>query len=281
MTTQIFSISVFSFLLVLTVLSGYLANRFFLRLIKRSTDEMNNDPTNYKFLRRVVVSGIYIIGFSIAIYMVDSLRSLAASLLAGAGILAVAIGFASQQALSNIISGFFIVIFKPFRINDRLALNEMTGIVEDITLRHVVIRDFENKRIIIPNSVISNVSIVNANLVDDRICKWIDVSISYTSSIDLARSIMKDVIINHPLHIDPRKPEQIEEGEELAPVRLISMGDSAINLRAWAWAKDPVDGFLLSCDLLEIIKKRFDAEGIEIPFPQRDLHIKNSGLKLS
>jgi len=71
-------------------------------------------------------------------------------MLAGAGILAVAVGFASQAALSNIISGVFVVIFKPFRVGDRLKINELTGVVEDITLRHTVIRDLENKRIIIP-----------------------------------------------------------------------------------------------------------------------------------
>lgn len=91
-----------------------------------------------------------------AVYETNALRTVATSLLAGAGILAVAVGFASQQALSNIVSGIMIVIFKPFRVNDRLNIGTtFNGIVEDITLRHTVIRDFENKRIIVPNMVIS------------------------------------------------------------------------------------------------------------------------------
>lgn len=268
-------ISTFLGIVAITILIGFLVNRFFVRLIRKSTEDMRNDATNYQFFRRVLVALIYIIGFSIAIYTMPNLRALASSLLAGAGILAVSVGFASQHALSNIISGFFIIIFKPFKINDRLKIRELMGVVEDITLRHVVIRDFENKRIIIPNSVISNEIIVNSDFVEDKICKWIDISISYDSDIDKAKEIMRDEVMNHKFHVDPRTPEQIENGDPEVPVRVVLLGDSSVNLRAWAWAKDSPDGFVMSCDLYESIKKRFDAEGIEIPFPHRTLVYKN------
>ncbi len=267
---------IFIGILLTTILVAFLVNRFFKRLIRRSTEEMNNDPTNYLFLRHAITTLIYIVGFSIAIFMMPSLRALASSLLAGAGILAVAVGFASQQALSNIISGIFIIIFKPFRVNDRVELRELTGVVEDITLRHTVIRDFENKRIIIPNSLISEEIIVNSNFDDNRICKWIEIGISYDSNIEKAKAIVKEEILNHPMHIDPRTQQQIEEGGELAPVKVVGLRDSSVNLRGWAWAKDAVDAFKMGCDLLESIKLRFDREGIEIPFPHRTLVHKNT-----
>lgn len=269
-------IALFVGILLITILVAYLVNRFFKRLIRRSTEVMKNDPTNYLFLRHAITTLIYIVGFSIAIFMMPNLRALASSLLAGAGILAVAVSFASQHALSNIISGVFIIIFKPFRVTDRLKLRELTGVVEDITLRHTVIRDFENKRIIIPNSLISEEIIVNSNFEDDRICKWIDIGISYDSDIEKAKAIIKDEILNHPMHIDPRTQPQIDEGEELAPVKVIGLGDSSVNLRGWAWAKDAVDAFKMGCDLLESIKLRFDKVGIEIPFPHRTLVQKNN-----
>lgn len=262
-------------IILATFLVAFLVGRFFRRLIHRSTTFMQNDPTNYLFLRHAISAIIYITGFSIAIYMMPSLRTLAKSLLAGAGILAVAVGFASQHALSNIISGVFIVIFKPFRINDRLELNTLSGIVEDITLRHTVIRNFENKRIIIPNSIISDDVIVNSNFGDDKICKWIDLGISYDSDIDKARAIIQEEALNHPLHIDNRTPEQIEAGDPEIPVRLMSLGDFSVNLRAFVWANTPAEGFAMSCELLESIKKRFDREGIEIPFPYRTIVFKN------
>ncbi len=264
-------IGLFILVIFLTLVVGYLVNRFFVGLIRRSTSQMKNDPTNYIFLRHAVTGLIYIIGFSIAIYMVPELRALASSLLAGAGILAVAVGFASQHALSNIISGMFIVVFKPFRVNDRIKIRELDGVIEDITLRHTVIRNFENRRIIIPNTLISDEIIINADFEDDSICKWIEIGVSYESDIDLAKKIIQEEIIGHPLHIDKRTETDINRGEELAPVKVISLGESSVNLRGWAWAKDAADAFNLACDLNESIKRRFDEAGIEIPYPHRTL----------
>ncbi|MFK8103721.1 MAG: mechanosensitive ion channel family protein [Saprospiraceae bacterium] len=270
------NIGIFIGIILVTIIVASLVNRFFIRLIRRSTEEMNNDPTNYLFFRHGIVGIIYMFGFSIAIYSMPSLRALASSLLAGAGILAVAVGFASQHALSNIISGVFIIIFKPFRVNDRLRVKELTGIVEDITLRHTVIRDFENRRILIPNAVISDEVIINSDFVEDKICKFIDVGISYDSDIDLARKIIQEEVLNHPLRIDSRTPEQIAEGVAPVIVRVLLLGEYSVTMRAWAWAKNSPDSFVMSCDLLESIKKRFDKEGIEIPFPYRSLVFKNS-----
>jgi len=262
-------------IIIATFVVGYVANRLLTKLVRKSTEIMANDPTNYKFLKHVILGVIYITGFSIAIYVLPGLRALAGSLLAGAGILAVAIGFASQHALSNIVSGAFIVIFKPFRINDRLNIQTHQGVVEDITLRHTVIRNFENRRIIIPNAIISNEVIVNADFEEESICKWIDMSISYDSDIDKAKEIMAAEVMAHPLHVDNRKPEQIAEGIPEVMVRVISLTDSSVNLRAWAWAKDAPDSFVLSCDLLESIKKRFDQEpNVSIPYPHRTVYIK-------
>lgn len=263
------TIAIFLGIILATFFVVYLLNRFFNRLIERSTSAMVNDPTNYQFLRHAVIAMVYLVGFSIAIYTVPGLRALANSLLAGAGILAVAVGFASQHAMSNIISGIFIIIFKPFRIKDRLQIRQLSGAVEDITLRHTVIRDFENRRILIPNSLISDEIIINADFGDQRICKWINIDISYDSDLDKAKEIILKHTLAHPLLIDTRTPEQVEAGDPLVRVRLIQLGDSAIHLRAWAWAKDNADAFAMGCDLFESIKKEFDQEGIEIPFPHR------------
>ncbi|MEM7186016.1 MAG: mechanosensitive ion channel family protein [Bacteroidota bacterium] len=267
-------VALFVGILIATFIIGFIVNRFFKRFIKRSTEMIDADPTNYHFLRHIITATIYVVGLGIAVYMMPGLRVLATSLLAGAGVLAVAVGFASQQALSNVISGVFIVIFKPFRLHDRLTIKGKSGVVEDIGLRHTVIRDFENKRVILPNSVVNNEVIVNADYVDERICKWIDVGIAYDSDIDKAREIMRDEILNHPLLIDHRTDEQKENGDELGVVRVIGLGDSAVSLRGWAWTQDVADAFVLGCDLLESIKKRFDQEGIEIPYPHRTMVYK-------
>ena len=259
-----------------TLLVAFIFNRLFHRFIRRNSLLIRNDPTNYVFLRHAITAIIYVLGFSWAVYSLPSLRAVANSLLAGAGILAVAVGFASQHALSNIISGIFIVIFKPFSVNDRLRFQSgLQGVVEDITLRHVVIRDFENRRILIPNSVISEEVIINSDFGDDSICKFLEIDISYDSDIDLARAIIQEEALRHPLKIDGRTPEQIEAGRPEIPVRVIALGEYYVRLRAYIWAKNNADAFELGCDLLETVKKRFGREGIEIPFPQMDIHVRN------
>lgn len=262
------------FIILSTFLIAFIFRRAYKKVLERSERMDDDHLTTYKFLEKLITIAIYLAGFSYAISQIPFLKPVAQSILAGAGIFAIAVGFAAQQALGNIISGVFIVISKPYKINDRITLDETTGlrgIVEDISLRHTVIRNFENQRIIIPNSIISNQVLVNSSFEDPKVCRFVDLGVSYSSDLDLAKKIMADEVENHPLNIDIRTPEDIENGVPRVTVRVIAMLDSSISLRAWAWADDAANGFVLTCDVLESIKKRFDKEGIVIPFPQRTI----------
>ena len=262
------------FIIVSTFLIAFVFRRTYKKVLQRSERIDDDHLTTYKFLEKLITITIYLAGFSYAISQIPFLKPVAQSILAGAGILAIAVGFAAQQALGNIISGVFIVLSKPYKINDRITLDEtsgLRGIVEDISLRHTVIRNFENQRIIIPNSIISNQVLVNSSFEDPKVCRFVDIGISYGSDLDLAKQIMADEVEKHPLNIDTRTPENIKEGVPRVFVRVVAMLDSSITLRAWAWADDAANGFMLTCDVLESIKKRFDREGIVIPFPQRTI----------
>jgi small-conductance mechanosensitive channel len=167
------------------------------------------------------------------------------------------------------------VIFKPFRVDDIIEVGEFMGEVEDITLRHTIIRDFENRRVIIPNSNISAENIKNSSITDQRINKRIFFGISYDSDIELATKIIREEAEKHPSCQEWRTSKQIEQGEPKVYIRLVSFGDSSVNLRANVWAAGPIEAFEMECDLNKSVKKRFDAEGIEIPFPHRTLVYKN------
>ena len=258
---------VFITIIATTMFSNWLARRGYTRLMKKSAD--NEDLTSFKFVGNALTAIIYSIGIIFAIREFPPLRTFAGSLLAGAGILAAIVGFASQAAFSNIVSGIFIVLSKPFRVNDRLKIKDIySGIVEDITLRHTVIRDFENRRIIIPNSVINNEILVNADYNDDPVCKFVEIGIGYTTDIDKVKNIIAEEIGKHPLYLDRRTDAEKEEGKPLVIVRMVRMTDWAIILRGDAWANNHSQAFDLYCDLLESIKKRFDTEGVEIPSPR-------------
>lgn len=248
------------------------------RYIKRQTEHLNNDPTKYRFLKNSVSGVVWLTAIGIVMYVIPGGRTLAVSLFAGAGIFAAVIGFASQAAFSNIISGIFIVLFKPFRVNDVLQIGtnaSFVGVVEDITLRHVVIRNYENRRIIIPNSVISAETLTNSTIGDQRICRHIEVVVSYDSDHDLAKNLIQREAENHRLTIDARTPEALAEGAPKVRVKVIALEDSGVRIRAWVWAETVADAFEIMTDLFEKCLKMLPENGIEIPYPHRTLVLKN------
>jgi|TARA_B110000285_G_C15062048_1_gene582940 small-conductance mechanosensitive channel len=256
-------------LFIIIISLTFFIARLFKRIFKRNIMNAvlnSNDPTNYLFFQHIITASIYIAGFSAAMYMIPSLRTLSASLLAGAGIFAVAIGFASQKAFSNIISGLFIVIFKPFRIHDKLTIGtDVSGVVEDITLRHTIVRSYENKRFVIPNSLISEQTLVNSDITDTQIRKFLFYKVDYQTNLTTAITLIKELAENHPLAMDVRKPAEIEKGEEKVPVNVTEWGDYALIIRAAIWANDSADAFTIQCDLNESVKAKFDEVGIKIP----------------
>jgi small-conductance mechanosensitive channel len=256
-------------LFFLVILGTFVLVRFIKGIFKRNIIDRvisPSDPTNYVFLQHIITAIVYVAGFATALQLIPSLKALSASMLAGAGIFAVAIGFASQKAFANIISGLFIVIFKPFRVNDRVNIGiEVAGIVEDITLRHTVVRSYENKRFIIPNAVISEQIIVNSDIVDNDICKFILFKVDYNSDLEKALSIISEEAENHPLAKDRRTEAEIEKNAPKATVKVFEWGNHGIVIRAAVWAEGAADAFTITCDLNRTVKHRFDEAGIKIP----------------
>lgn len=263
-------------ILGITIIVYIAFNRFVNRGVKKHMTNENFDATNSRFIQRMISVLIVLVGLSFIIFMIPNLKHIATTILAGAGVMVAVIGFASQQVLSNIISGIMIVVTKPYKLKDRVSVRTTEGVVEDITLRHTVIKNYENKRIIIPNSVMSNEVIINANFAEDICCEWVEMNVSYTADIKKAKAIMKHEIVNHKLFIDHRKSLNKNMNDDIAPIRVISVGEFAITLRAWTWAANPGDAFVMGCDLLESIKERFDNEDIEIPYPYSNVIWKNN-----
>ena len=244
-------------------------------VVKRSSLVMKTDPTNFSFLKNAIPFIVFTAALIFVFYKIPFLKSLGTALFAGAGILAAIVGFASQKAFANIISGIFILMFKPFRVGDTLEISSgKKGIVEEITLRHTVIRDYENRRVIVPNSQISDDELINSSIGDEKIKKFVEFGISYDADVDRAMQIIREEALKHPSFIDNRTPEEIKQKVPPVVVRMVGHGDFSINLRAYIWAANNDNAFALRADLLYSVKKRFDNEGIEIPFPYRTIVYK-------
>ncbi len=248
-----------SFILVKII--RFSLNRYFIR----ASLKLNTDPTNYVYLKNIISFIIYTIGVLLVIYSIPELRQIALTLFAGAGIIVAILGFASQQAFSNIISGLFIVVFKPFRVGDLIDVEGgKIGTVENITLRHTVIKDFENRRVIIPNTVISNDTVINYSIEESRICRFVEYGISYDSDIDLATSLIKQEIEKHPVALDIGEVD----------IRVVGFADSSVIIRAYVWTEKPLDSWKVHHDLNKSVKMAFDGAGIEIPYPYRTIVYK-------
>ena len=251
--------------------------RFFIgKLMRKSAQMMNIDQTRYVFFKHAITATIYIFAAILVIYSIPRFRTVAVSMFAGAGILAAIIGFASQAAFSNIISGVFMVISRPFKVGDTIEVGTgVQGIVEDITLRHTVLRNYENKRFVIPNSKMSSEIITNYNLYDEAVRRYVDFSVDYNSDIDKVIQIIREECEQHPLCIDMRSKTEILEGLHKVDVRLIGFGESELKIRAYPCVAKPPDAFDLHTAINLTIKKRFDSEGITIPYPQRVISYRN------
>lgn len=264
---------------VLIIVSAFLLEQAVTFLMKRAYLHSDKDPedrTRYRFMRNATRLIVGILAFIGIIYSIPALKNFAITLFAGAGILVAFIGLAAKDAFGNIISGVFIVSFKPFRVGDLIRVGDKyLGVVEDITLRHTVLNTFENRRVIIPNAIISDEVITNSHIRDEATCEFIEVGISYESDLDKAIEVMALECEQHPECLDRRTSSELALGIRKVPVRLVRIEDSSMVLRAAAWAKDPITSRGMRYDLNRLIKLRFDREGIELPYPHRTITYKH------
>ncbi len=250
------------YVIFITFISWVLSRiiRYFILLILKSRKKDQYGRTSIQFFRNSVKFFIGIFALGYIVFTVPLLRSKATLIFSGAGIIAAILGFAAQAALSNLIAGAFIVIFKPFRVGDYIKLDESrVGIVEDITLRHTVINNFENKRLIIPNSVISTDSILNHTIQDSHVLSFNNFKLGLKADIDLARKIIQEEAVKLPM--------VMEEEATSIDIRVIDIHESYIHIRAYVWMNEPFQEFKGKCALKEFVHKRFVKEGVDLPIP--------------
>ena len=265
---------------IITVTFMWISSWVFVRIIRRVLNNFLKknklDENNFIFIHRILNGVIYtLLGFGISIQIIP-LNELALSILASSGVVVLVVGFAAQEAFSNIVSGFFISFFRPFSIGHQIHLpdSRITGTVENITLRHTVIKTIENNRVIVPNSIINKAIIENRDILDKTSCRAFTINVSLHSDIDKAKQIMLDEAYKNPLLIDQRTKKDIKENVPQLKVILSDLVEGTVELRMSVWAKTSGDAFNLVAELRESIMKRFNAEGIEIPYPYQNVIVK-------
>ncbi len=226
-------------------------------LVRKFFDKKDYDPTLESFLQSFISAGLKVLVF---VLFITQLGVESTSLVAIIGAAGLAVGLALQGSLSNFAGGVLILLFKPFRVGDFISAQGVDGTVKEITIFTTKLKTFGNQVAILPNGQLSNNNIINYNAENIRRDK-IDVGIGYSSNIKTAKNILLEICKENDKILNEPAPE-VYVGE---------LGDSSVNLTLRFWARNE-DFWAAHFFVLEELKYRFDAQGIEIPFPQRVVH---------
>ncbi len=232
--------------------------RFLVKFLRRIMVRREVDVSLQNFLIQLVRWILYIALFLIIVQIIGIPATQFIAILASAS---VAVGLALQGSLSNFAGGIMILIFKPFRIGDTIMAKGETGTVKNIGLFATTLNKFSNEELIIPNGPLFGDNIINFSREEKRRVKIL-IGISYSSDIQKARNILLDIAQKDSrIFSDPAPVVFVEE-----------LADSSVNISLRFWCHND-DYWSCNFQTLEEIKVQFDKEGIEIPFPQRELRI--------
>ena len=250
------------FLMAIVVLiAGLIVIRWITRALVRFMKKGNINPSLIPFLKTLTNIGLKVMLIISVMGMVGIQMTSFIAVLGAAGL---AVGLALQGTLQNFAGGVMILLFKPYEVGHFIEAQGYMGTVKEIQIFTTVLTTPDNRKVIIPNSPLATGSIINYSAMPIR---RIDFSfgIGYGDDIDKAKDILLKMA---------QKDERVLKDENPPAVMVEALADSSVNLKLRTWVKSE-DYWSLFFDITENVKKQFDAAGISIPFPQRDVHLYN------
>jgi len=245
---------------IVIILIGRWLARFVSRLIERAMTAAHIEQTVINFITHI--ASILVMVFAVLMAL-GRLGIETTSILAILGAAGLAIGLALQGSLSNLAAGVLLIIFRPFRQGNFIEAGGVLGTVQEIQMLTTIMNTPENLRLIVPNSDIMNGAITNYSANETRRVD-LTIGVSYEDDVRHVKQVLDTLVAENPLVL-----------KEPAPFVAVSdFGDSSVNFIVWVWVKRS-DFRQVRFGLPEQIKLTLDAHGITIPYPQRDLHLKN------
>jgi potassium efflux system protein len=180
--------------------------------------------------------------------------------------LSVGLGFGLQEIVANFVSGLIILFERPIRVGDTVTVGTLSGTVSRVRIRATTITDWDRKEIIVPNKAFITEQVVNWTLADPITRVVVPVGIAYGSDVELAHKVMEDVLRSLPLVLDEPQPQ----------VFFLGFGDSSLDFSLRAFSRQLADRLPLTSEIHREVLRALREHGIEIPFPQRDLHIRST-----
>lgn len=240
------------------VIGRWVASRL-TRLLRSVMEKRNVDPTLVGFLGAIVQ------GLLLALIIIAALSNLGiettslAAVIAAAGL---AVGLALQGSLSNFASGVMIIAFRPFRKGDYVEAGGTSGSVTEVGIFNTTLNTPDNKLVIVPNGNITSNTITNYSAHDTRRIDFV-FGIGYDDDIKKAKQVLEDILKQDERVLDDPAPT----------IGVAELADSSVNIAVRPWVKTS-DYWPVHFDITQAVKERFDEEGITIPFPQRDMNVR-------
>ena len=249
---------------VLIIFVGRWIVKLLLKIIKTALEKTSIEETVRIFIANLLNTLLMVIIFIAAI---NQLGIETTSIIAMLGAAGLAIGLSLQGSLANFAAGILVVTFKPYKVGDYIEAGSAAGTVLDIQIFSTVLKTGDNKIVIIPNGIIMKDSIVNYS---GQATRRVDIvaSCGYEDDIDKVKEILWDILNQEDRILAEPEPK----------VAVSELADNSINFIVRPWVNSS-DRSNVKYSILEQIKKRFDEEGISIPYPQRDVHIYNHDIK--
>lgn len=244
---------------LLILIIGYIIVAFVVRYIRRAMKKANMEKILIEFISRTAKILLLIVILMIAVSTIG--LDVGAGLVSVSVVFGFVIGFAFQDMLGNLAAGFMIALTKPFRVGDYVDAAGNSGSVQHVGVSNTTLITVDNKKVVIPNSKVWGDAITNYTAMNTRMIDLV-VGISYNDNIGKAIKIASDVMKNHEKVLS--EPSPLVAANEL--------GDSSVNLILRPWVNTG-DYWPVRRDLIKKIKEAFDADGISIPYPQRDVHL--------
>ena len=248
---------------VLFIAIAWLIGRALRLMVQRIVAHNKNDHFDLmaiRFLARLARYGVYFFAFISYAHLVHGLSGLGLASLASVSVISVVLGLAAQNTLGNVIAGLSLLLYRPFKLGDRLQVTAPTGLetgtVESVTLGYTLLRTDENRRIVLPNSLMASQTNINLSTIDRTVLWSIAIGIGYGANIDKARGILLDLGANHPAT------------KSVNGCPIIQLNPSGIVFSLDLWCADALTAITLRSDLLEQSVKRFKFEGIALPLLQ-------------
>jgi len=247
------------FMFIVTLIVAWLLARALSGLMRRSLERFGKGSDLLRdFFVKITRQLVMLVGFVIALSMLGFQMG---PVLAAMGAAGFVIGFALQGTLSNFASGIMLLMYRPFDVGDAVEVSGVLGVVDSMSLVSTTINTFDNRLVVIPNNSIWGGVITNISGNDTRRVDMI-FGIGYSDDIGKASRILHEVIESHEKILPDPAPV----------IKVHELADSSVNFVVRPWTQTP-DFWDVYWDVTRKVKERFDAEGVSIPFPQRDVHV--------